>query len=757
MIVTLLLIVGSTAWAACPHQTVYFRDADGDGYGLPLVRWERCTVDGGYPGWATRAFDCDDADPAVHPAHLETCDGRDEDCDGSVDEGPAIGGTLYFPDTDGDGYGAEGRGRPSCAPVAGQVALGGDCADRDPSVHPGAVEVCNGRDDDCVNGVDGADATNVHTWYADADGDGYGDPSVPQTGCSADAGYVARATDCDDTSPDVSPASQEVCDAVDNDCDGTIDGPEAIDPTTWYTDADGDGYGDEAVVACDPPPGTVGAGGDCDDTSTDVSPGAAETCDGVDDDCDGLTDPATSVDATVWYTDEDGDGYGVSASAVLACEGPPGTSATPNDCDDTDALVVDACGPAVTYSIAWGDLHGHTGLSHDGCEDPLNSCLPEGGGLPGQHVFEHAAATGLAFLAITDHAEYDRYQRAADGIDVSIWEEQQAAVLAAEGGPVIPILGYEYTATFGHRTVILDNDEACEGLRKSAVPTSTGGKIELGLETYTARASSAYTSSTEFEAGMQAAAATPECAGTRWLSWFHHPAIRPPVSVDWSLASNHLATDTVVEIASEHGSSECSDLADDGCDFRVDTGRYRPGSSVQSALTRGYTLGFLGGGDNHQGQGSQMAGTTGGYVGELMDTDGDGVGDTPREQFSAGAVTGVYHEGPLNKADIFDAIEARHTLAATWPFTDLTLHAYDDAGNVYLPGDDVPAGNLTMDVRLGDPAVTVWSAELVDPTTGASTPVTAFTLAAGEIRYLRIRASVDGVEQRVWASPFFGI
>ena len=106
-----------------------------------------------------------------------------------------------------------------------------------------------------------------------------------------DDGYPAP-DDCDDTDPEVHPGATEICNGVDDDCDGDVDDvDDSLDPTsasTWYSDADTDGYGDPATeqVSCEPPPGSVSDDTDCDDEDPAVHPGAAETCDGRDEDCD---------------------------------------------------------------------------------------------------------------------------------------------------------------------------------------------------------------------------------------------------------------------------------------------------------------------------------------------------------------------------------------------------------------------------------------------------------------------------------------
>lgn len=460
----------------------------------------------------------------------------------------------------------------------------------------------------------------------------------------------------------------------------------------------------------------------------------------------------------VYFLDSDYDGYGNARVRQVKCLQPwgyLGWSLDARDCDDHDPDWQLACPPGIPETLSWGDPHAHTNLSQDGCEAVADECLPEGG-QPAELLYDNAAAGGLAWVAMTDHAENTTYEDLVTGVTLDVWDAQQAVVAAAEGGPVLPVLGYEYTADFGHRTVVFDELTVCPALRK-AVDGEVGTKEELGLEHYELGPSDGYTTALEFEEGMVATAATAECAGPRWLAWPHHPAYRSPAMVKWNDAGNRVAYDTVVEIASEHGSSECADLSWDGCDFRSSSSLYSTLGSVQTALSLGYRLGFVGGSDNHEATGARL-GDGPGAVGHFVDSDGDGLVDTARVQYADGAVTGVLHTGELTRTAIFDAIEARHTVASTWLFEGLEVYAFDAAGTTWLPGDDIPAdaGTLYLRAELDDASVSSWYAELVDPTTGATEAGPAFTVGPGEVRYVRIRAWVDGVEQRVWASPFFG-
>ena len=405
---------------------LWYADVDADGHGDASVSTSACTAPDGY---VDTTDDCDPADPTIYPGAKEACDdpvdrncdgsaglvdedgdgvaacedcddtnadvgpdgvelcnGIDDDCDGVSDEAEALDARAWYPDDDGDGFGADAPVTRACTAPAGSVSLPADCDDTDPTINPDATEACDDPvDRNCDGSVAYADAdgdgvaacldcddTSADvgtaadvTWYYDGDADGFGDATLTATGCTAPAGYVASSGDCDDADPGAYPDAPEACtDAVDLNCDGSI----------GYADADADGY-----AACE----------ECDDADPDVHPDAIEWCNGTDDDCDGAVDD-DAADLLLYYPDADGDGYGDTTAPVEACEAPAGHTDDYTDCDDTRADVnvdgVEVCNAidddcngtdddAATDAIAWyadvdEDAHGDSADAVTACDPP---------------------------------------------------------------------------------------------------------------------------------------------------------------------------------------------------------------------------------------------------------------------------------------------------------------------------------------------------------------------------------------------------
>jgi len=269
----------------------WYGDADGDTYGGQQFVAESCEAPQGY---VDNADDCDDLDAATYPGAAEICDEADNNCDGDIDEGVQI---TWYADTDNDGYGDSTATKEACTVPAGYVWDATDCDDTSATTNPASYEVCDGADNNCDGVTDEDSALDVETWYADNDGDGYGDATTTDIACDQPSGYVTDDNDCDDTSATTYPGADEYCDSVDTDCDGTVDESSALDADTWYADGDSDGYGDSTStdIACDQPTGYVADNTDCDDTLSATNPTATEVCDGVDNNCSGTIDDDSVV------------------------------------------------------------------------------------------------------------------------------------------------------------------------------------------------------------------------------------------------------------------------------------------------------------------------------------------------------------------------------------------------------------------------------------------------------------------------------
>jgi len=267
---------------------------------------------------------------------------------GSEDCTEFINFEAFF-DLDGDGFGADSAGLV-CTLEAGMVEVAGDCDDTDATIFPGAEEICNGRDDNCLAGID--DGFELTQYWYDEDRDGYGSAYPSMLACAiSDAGWVENSDDCDDLDPDRNPDATEICNGgIDDDCDRLSEESDPdLDIDTqirWYQDLDADGYGNPQrfTEACLAPSGYVDDGTDCNDTRDTVHPDANEICnEAVDDDCDNLADdddpsldPASLLS---FFEDADGDGFGNPGVAVLACAPDAGRVDNDLDCNDADAAI----------------------------------------------------------------------------------------------------------------------------------------------------------------------------------------------------------------------------------------------------------------------------------------------------------------------------------------------------------------------------------------------------------------------------------
>ncbi len=305
--------------------------------------------------------DCDDNNDQIHPAATESCNQLDDDCDGQVDEAGATGESTWYLDADGDSYGRLTWTETSCDQPTGFTNNSDDCDDLDATSYPGATEVCDGADNNCTAGIDEGVTT---IFFGDSDGDGYGDAGSPISACFLPPGNSANDDDCDDGSASSHPGGIELCDTLDNDCDTFVD-ENALDATTWYVDADDDGYGNPltGTVSCSPISDGVTNGLDCNDdpaTGGDNFPTNTETCDGSDQNCNSAIDEGF---------DSDGDG-------ITTCGTDGNLGNADDDCNDGDPNLFPG-NPELCDAIDQDcDQVADNGLDGDG--DTVTPCGPDG-------------------------------------------------------------------------------------------------------------------------------------------------------------------------------------------------------------------------------------------------------------------------------------------------------------------------------------------------------------------------------------------
>jgi hypothetical protein len=268
---------------------VCFADLDGDGFGaeqrpntppqyvtdndLNCANLSSLT--------ATTATDCDDRDAQAFPGGEEiTADGLDQNCDGR---------DQCWEDNDQDGYGSDqiivDNDLDCDNDNARTSSRGGDCDDRvgeGADANPEEEEICDGLDNDCNGEIDEISSPDALTYFLDNDSDGYGDVTQTVRACALPVGYAEIGGDCDDTEPRAYPQNQEVCDGIDNNCEGGIDEDSSINVITWYEDLDGDGYGNPDFYqnSCEEPQQggpwiRAGKPLDCNDAEPTVGPCAA--------------------------------------------------------------------------------------------------------------------------------------------------------------------------------------------------------------------------------------------------------------------------------------------------------------------------------------------------------------------------------------------------------------------------------------------------------------------------------------------------
>ena len=286
---------GATDEAGCQGCSEYFKDADQDNYGVDNDK--QCLGASKYPYTSYVGGDCNDGNPNVKPGALEVCNSLDDNCDGQTDPTSATGCNNFYPDVDKDTFGANVSPVCYCKATGDwNVTKTGDCYDTDASVNPGKTEVCNGADDNCNGQID---ESVLKTFYKDNDGDGYGSVTS-QIACTAPTGYTLNAGDCNDFNKLIYPGATEICNDLDDDCNGVAD--DGLATKTIYKDNDGDSFAADNAAKqdkCNVPVnwalakdvnGDGKSDWDCDDSDVTTYPGAVDKCDGKDNDCNGSKD-----------------------------------------------------------------------------------------------------------------------------------------------------------------------------------------------------------------------------------------------------------------------------------------------------------------------------------------------------------------------------------------------------------------------------------------------------------------------------------
>lgn len=249
--------------------------------------------------------------------------------------------------------------------------------------------------------------TTTQLTATDADGDGW---IAPANG----------GTDCADDASTRFPGATEVCNAIDEDCDGEID--DGAPPIETWADVDGDGFGaGTPILECAPSAGRASQANDCNDGNDQVFPGAPESCNGVDDDCDTASDDGLTFFAT--YADGDADGFG-TGTAVQECAVSPGRAAQAGDCADGNGQIFPGAPERCDGVDNNCDTQNNEGFT-------VGAACPTGKTCPGQVACETDGGTRCAEQLLTWFVDFDRDQLGALDAGTSLACDPPSGYVAA--------------------------------------------------------------------------------------------------------------------------------------------------------------------------------------------------------------------------------------------------------------------------------------------------------------------------------------
>ena len=285
-------------------------------------------------GYVDVSNDCDDTLANTYPGAEEICDGIDNDCNSEIDEGL---GSTYYTDSDGDGFGDENQPVEKCSIEDGLAVISGDCDDSTSDINPVAEEVQD-EIDNIIN--DEIDEGVTKFFYLDEDEDGYGNPDE-MVGCSLPEGYVDRADDCDDLETLANPNRFELCDEIDNNCRMVLSTktlPSTPKPILLMKMK-------MVLEIRIIQPMLVPYQKVCSKqyrlyyNTNAIHPNAEELCNGIDENCNAEIDEGASSDGTVYFADEDEDGFGDPNVTWSGCAVMSGYVENSDDCNDNNEAI----------------------------------------------------------------------------------------------------------------------------------------------------------------------------------------------------------------------------------------------------------------------------------------------------------------------------------------------------------------------------------------------------------------------------------